>query len=564
MYRRTSRQVPLLSPLNSLSPEQQARIRRTWAEGFREKVYPLLLQVEDEFASLYAAEVGRPNWSVARKLGVTLLQGMLDMGDEDALDALSFDLRWQYALDAWGKDGSLTRRSLGDFRARLVEKDPAGMSMRKVFEVVLQGALSDLKVSTNAQRLDSTRILSNIHTRGRADLFWKTLDHFLKALSKVDASKLGQLPVALQTWDSDSDDKSFAWRSAAEARAVLPQLARWLVIVRDLFAHDDQVRALEAYQLVVRLLDEHVTVLPAKGGETVEPGSNPGASTPSGEPAAESGSAGGSAPPVGEPRIQIHAPVSPGKAMQSPYDPDAEYGHKGPGYHIQIAETCCNEKVELITEYEVHGASVSDQGKAAETLERLAGRGIAPEVMAVDSGYVSAESLADAEEREVELLGPVSRGALGKDAIGRDQWTRDAKTGLLASCPQGHRVVRHGDRSNGNHEKVLHAFMDAATCRTCPLASRCMVRSGGATHKTMHIEDTPQMRRRDERLRLQRDPGWRMRHRIRAGIEATNSELKRAHGLDRLRVRRAPRVRIAVAAKLTGCNIKRWLRTARN
>ena len=44
------------------------------------------------------------------------------------------------------------------------------------------------------------------------------------------------------------------------------------------------------------------------------------------------------------------------------------------------------------------------------------------------------------------------------------------------------------------------------------------------------------------------------------GIEATISELKRAHGMGRLRVRRAVKVCLAVACKVTACNIKRWAR----
>lgn len=43
-----------------------------------------------------------------------------------------------------------------------------------------------------------------------------------------------------------------------------------------------------------------------------------------------------------------------GITMQSPYDPDASYGHKGAGYSLHIAETCNNpEKSEIITDYDV-------------------------------------------------------------------------------------------------------------------------------------------------------------------------------------------------------------------
>ena len=52
---------------------------------------------------------------------------------------------------------------------------------------------------------------------------------------------------------------------------------------------------------------------------------------------------------------------------------------------------------------------------------------------------------------------------------------------------------------------------------------------------------------------------WRKRYAIRAGIEGTNSELKRAHGLGRLRVRGGRRVRLAVYLKALACNFKRMV-----
>jgi hypothetical protein len=65
---------------------------------------------------------------------------------------------------------------------------------------------------------------------------------------------------------------------------------------------------------------------------------------------------------------------------------------------------------------------------------------------------------------------------------------------------------------------------------------------------------------RDQAHGRQQTEQWRTDYCIRSGIEATNSELKRAHGLGKLRVRRMPRVLLAVSCKLTACNIKRWLR----
>ena len=59
---------------------------------------------------------------------------------------------------------------------------------------------------------------------------------------------------------------------------------------------------------------------------------------------------------------------------------------------------------------------------------------------------------------------------------------------------------------------------------------------------------------------LQQTTAWKDRYKVRAGIEATNSELKRVHGIGRLRVRRIAKACFAVACKVIACNIKRWAR----
>ena len=51
---------------------------------------------------------------------------------------------------------------------------------------------------------------------------------------------------------------------------------------------------------------------------------------------------------------------------------------------------------------------------------------------------------------------------------------------------------------------------------------------------------------------------WKQQYSIRSGVEATMSELKRRHGMGKLRVRRAAKVCFAVACKVIACNIKLW------
>ena len=125
MYRSTDPQLSLLNAASGLSDGASERLKASWADGFRREVMPELLASERRFSVLYA-DGGRPNWSAARLLGVCLLQQVQNLSDQQALDALSFDRRWQYALEVTDDDAYLSRRSLVEFRRRLVQHDADG------------------------------------------------------------------------------------------------------------------------------------------------------------------------------------------------------------------------------------------------------------------------------------------------------------------------------------------------------------------------------------------------------------------------------------------------------
>ena len=64
------------------------------------------------------------------------------------------------------------------------------------------------------------------------------------------------------------------------------------------------------------------------------------------------------------------------------------------------------------------------------------------------------------------------------------------------------------------------------------------------------------------RQREQATSEFKEAYKIRSGIEATNSELKRRHGMGRLRIRGRPQVKLAVYLKASACNVKRYLQYA--
>jgi hypothetical protein len=530
MYKRTSPQLKLFGVETQLSPSLRGRLESSWARLFRFEVLPILLKNEDRYAMLYG-KTGRPNFSVARLLGLCLLQELSNLSDQQALDAFSFDIRWRYALDVGEEEDYLSRRSLVEFRRRLAAKDPEMKLVRNVFDNIRDSAISKLGLSAGNQRLDSTHIISNIRVRGRVALFTNTLSLFLKSL---DEGQLSRVPEAIQKWHS-SESEGWFGLGPAEQKIKLEELAQYLYELIVLFEKD--LASSESYQLLNRLFSEQCEFAKDNSSDSS--------------------------------KVQVKK-KSQGAALQSPYDPDASCGHKGPGYSLHIAETCNNPgKNEIVTDYEVHGAARSDIGKALSVIERLDAAGCKPATLFADGGYPSVPSALKVIEQDIEFITPVNRSRLSDDTIGRDLFQFDSR-GFATQCPMGHSPIDHRTLSGNNTtRRSLHAIFDGRLCRACKRLDQCPVRAPNHRNQgcqacdtvgDFRLEITPGLRLRDQMHSIQQTTEWKDRYKIRAGIEATNSELKRSHGIGKLRVRRIARVCFAVACKVTACNIKRWAR----
>ena len=233
MYKKTPPQQKLFGIETQVSPSLRSRLESSWAHLFRCEVLPILLQNEDQYAMLYG-KTGRPNFSVARLLGLCLLQEWNDLSDQEALDAFSFDIRWRYALDVSEEEDYLSRRSLVEFRRRLAAKDPEMKLVRNVFDNIRDSAINKLGLSSANQRLDSTHIISNIRVRGRLALFSNTLDLFLKSL---DEDQFSRVPKAIREWHA-SEPEGWFGLGPAEQKVKLQELAQYLYELIVLFEKD--------------------------------------------------------------------------------------------------------------------------------------------------------------------------------------------------------------------------------------------------------------------------------------------------------------------------------------
>jgi hypothetical protein len=538
MFKATGRQVSMWEAGTWLPDSARARLSESWAEGFRQHVYPLLLEAEDQFAHLYG-KTGRPNWSVARMLGCCLLQQLNDLTDQVALDALTFDLRWQHALCIESGDAYLSRRSLVEFQSRLTKHDPEMRLVRELFDRISDAALKHLKLSTTEQRIDSTLVASNIRVRGRLGLFRKTLEHFLNGLAATSPERLDLLNPALRAWFEQDEESWGRHLTKEEIQAQLARVAQWAHEVLETFAKDELVSGSERYQLLARLFSEQCELVADTGNDDDVDGAVTGR------------------------RVQVLKNFEKaGGNLRSPFDPDAGTGRKGVGYYVHVAETCRNDAPEIITDYEVVSAARADGGRATGAIERLDAAERRPEILYADGGYPTPDSLERARDAGVELYTPVNRNSMPAEKMSRQDFEFDNETGEVIRCPEGHEPTRHGVRQFMPGRFAKHAFFDGENCGNCPKVALCPARMPNnrriGSEYIINISEGLQIR--DSIFVKQTQAEWKEKYKIRSGVEATMSELKRAHGMRRLRVRTKPRVSFAVGMKVCACNVKRWLR----
>jgi transposase len=259
-------------------------------------------------------------------------------------------------------------------------------------------------------------------------------------------------------------------------------------------------------------------------------------------------------------------------ALRNPHEPEVEWSAKGVGeqkkewvgYKVQVAETVEDSPVEageatpnFITAIETQRATESDEAgfeqvknvQAASSLE-------APQEWYVDTAYVSGRVLTEAAAAGQQIWGPAQPAPLhGASEFKSDQFRVEVEQ-RRAFCPAGKESTQCSQLRVEKTGAVDYRFEWSWQCRECEWAQRCVGR--GQKHRTLVVSQyhTAVQKRREE----MRSEAFRQRMHRRNGIEGTQSELVRAHGLRRARYR--GRSKVALQNYLIGaaCNIKRWLR----
>jgi hypothetical protein len=519
-YAKDHKTIDMFDRYQYLGPKRRALLDSSWAKLFRNEVLPNL--PVHLLKGHYDPGNGRPSHELFALMGVMILQQMLDLNDEQAVEQFCFNMQWHFALhitNATDAAAYVCPRSIWTMRRIMTEHN----LYQELFEGISDHLCKVLKVDTTMQRLDSVHLFSNMRHLGRIRLFAATVRKFLVNLKRHQPELFGEIPEALrERYLAKRAESAFAMVKPTESSRTLEELGKDLFFLVERFRSHTKVAEMTTYRLLVRLLSEQCLV-------AEDPGTKARVVT-----------------------IKPNREV-PSDSLQNPSDPDATYdGHKGKGYQAQVAETYSTEETDqkqlrLITYIEVEPAHNSDAHAVLPYLERVAERDHSPTELLADSLYGSDHNCQEARSQGVELIAPaMSSGTTGE--ISLVDFTL-AETGTVTACPAGYAPARM--KSKKDHYSAMFALDQ---CASCPRNDRCPVKLGKKGWFLRYDAKAARLARR--RIREQGD-AFRDKYRYRAGVEATMSEFDRRTGVKHLRVRGLKAVRFSVFLKATGLNILR-------
>ncbi len=490
-------------------PEETARVARA--------AYPkgnVYMQIRDELGTIYQDEAfthlfpncGQPAEAPWRLLLVCLVQFAEGLSDQQAAEAVRgrLDLKYMLSLDL--TDPGFDASVLCEFRQRLLE----GKAEQQILQPLLDLALARgwLK-ARGKQRTDSTHVFGAIRTLHRLETVGETMRATLNVLATV-------APEWLRTQVSeawvDRYEKRFEGYRLPKGKAERKEYAE--VIGADGFQLLSAIYSesaptwLREVPMVQVLRQVWVQQYYAPEGPVMW-------RTEEDLPASA---------------LQIH----------SPYDAEARLSTKREmlwaGYKVHLTETCDEQMPHLITHVETTPATTYD-GAVTETIHAaLEAKALLPEEHVVDSGYLDAEVLVSAEQRQkITLIGPVAADtswqARDEQGFDKSQFSIDWQAQQV-TCPEG-QTSRYWIPTSDRHGKdVIHIKFNPADCKVCPSRGLCTQAKAGARMLAIHPNQAQHEALQKARLR-QKAPDFKQKYAKRAGIEGTISQGVRGFDLRR-------------------------------
>jgi IS5 family transposase len=408
----------------------------TFLAQHRTRLFPPVL-----FADLFPSRRGRPSVPPEVVATVLVLQALHGLSDREAVEALTFDLRWKAACGLAITDTAFDASTLTYWRRRLA----ASSSPNRVFEVIAEVISETGAVTGKARRaLDSTILDDAV---ARQDTVTQLIAAIRRVAREVPAAAEVVAEVSARPGGHDyarPGKPEIAWDDpAARDELVSVLVSDALAVLAGIEARYPDGGGLEPRAA------EAVALLALVAGQDVEPAEG------------SDGTDG---------RWRIARQVAPDR-MISTVDPDTRHAHKSrerrqDGFKAHVV---VEPDTGLITNTGLTKATGPDNSDATVGITLLesdptlqTGAGETVEVLA-DSAYGSGDALAALEQAgHTAVIKPWPLRPAVPGGFTLDDFELSA-AGDAVTCPNGiTRPITHSG-------KVTYG----SACRSCPLRERC-------------------------------------------------------------------------------------------
>lgn len=495
-----------------------ARLMKSWSIVFYHEVFCKIK--ESIFSVLYCSDNGRPNFPVNILLSLEYIKGLFDYSDIELIDQFYFNYQISYAVGIKNVgEINLSPSTLYEFRRKIynyaIENPEKGDLIFEQFIDLTKGFVKESNISVNEQRIDSTMISANIKNAGRLALAYDVIEQALKELPEECMTE------AMKELLEDGYKSKLLYKTKGnQVVGRLDEILNICEAVVRIIETNSELVDLPAMRILIRFIEEQTHLDIATGNRKTKESKEIKASS-----------------------------------LQSAYDEDATYRKKanksGKGYVVNIAETCNeNNGVQFITDYEVKPNIVSDTEIAEERLPEIKSNFELTDMYA-DGGFCSTTVNSVAESKGItmhytDMTGKKEDG--NRISVNEFELNED-KT--VKQCPAG---IGPMDTSYNPEKDKISAHFSKEVCSICEFRDKCCVTEQGKANKFSTTGTAVELQNTRNEIKEDRKENTSKR----AAIEGTNSELKRSHGLDDVKVRGIIKVSITTGLKMTACNFKRF------
>ena len=516
----TSQQMHLSDPIYQLTDREQKRLKNSWAEKFSNDIFPLIN--EERFSVIYSDNPAtRPNNPVNVYFGLLILKEIFTQTDEECIDSLMFDVRYQYALHTTSfKEQPISKNSLSNFRMavyRYNEKHGVDIIQEEI-ESHAKEFTKLLNIDGRTIRMDSLMISSSCKKLSRLEIIYSCVSRLITIIRETKAVSLPEMfnPYLEEGHKNDTIYRCKGKDIQSKLNTVIKDAKKLYRLYKDMPSIADT----EEFHILSRMFFEQTKQNSLNGSIELKPAKE----------------------------------ISP-ESLQNPTDPDATYRKKGNngyvGYSANIVESFDDDN-RIITHYDLKKNTYSDQAFSKDIIDKL-GKQSEPTKLLVDGTYYSEDISKKAAENNMQFIptGLVGRRTNDKRS-GYRPFKIDEANRIVICCPMGHTPI-----SSKYKRGTYKAYFLRNHCDDCPFRPNCPVTEQKKRYM-FKVSET-----KLHRLILEARMGTEKYRKIstkRAGIEGVPSALRRQYDIDNLPVRGQVRSKIWLGFKIGAINCKRYIK----